>query len=164
VRDCVADLRTEGRTGSEGEDQRAAIGFIEGYVAFEAGSSGRQHQVHRRATEADEKVVIIGIDHGRPSTEVGFDPDRSLQEAKAPRLRVVPARRQGRVSHEIAQLRLGRERRALARDLEVVRFRRAAPRETRRNRPARQQSRTARCPASLPSHQESAGRAGSVRA
>jgi len=75
---------------------------------MEPGGQRGMHQVLRRATRRDEKVVVVGIDRRAAACEIGRKGDRPLGNLKAPALRVVAQRGQGSLAHHVMQWRSGR--------------------------------------------------------
>lgn len=83
-------------------------------LARAAGRCRGDGEVLGRAAEADEKVMVVGIDDRRRPRRVGQDLDAVLLGAEPPRLGVVAVRRQRRIADEIVHARIGRQRRAQA--------------------------------------------------
>lgn len=58
-------------------------------IGMEAARQRRVDQILRRATHADEQVVVVGIDDRGSACEIRKDRDRPFGECEFPRLRVV---------------------------------------------------------------------------
>ncbi|WP_345894366.1 hypothetical protein [Lichenifustis flavocetrariae] len=129
LRDRVGQRRVSHRPAFQGDGHAAAIRGREADRPPVAGGARGQRQVLGGASEGDVEVMVVRIDDGGPSREVGQDLDLVLSDPESPRLRIVPARRERRHTNDLGDRRPGRKRRTLARHGGVVfRHRAHAPR------------------------------------